>query len=120
MLEASLDATNWGPIGSGQGSDEISEGSDNFAVTPAAPVPARFVRISQDAGIDELTEVSVWDDSPPAQAPAPAGSLVAPGDAPTGPEGGAGRSRLIWIALAVVGVAAIAVSAYLITRRRPA
>lgn len=119
-LEASLDATNWGLIGSGQGSDEISEGSDNFAVTPAAPVPARFIRISQEGGIDELTEVSVWDDSPPAQAPAPAGSLLAPGDAPTGPEDGAERGRLLWIALAVVLVAAIAISVYLITRRGPA
>jgi hypothetical protein len=123
-IEVSDDALNWRPVGVGQSEVDLGEGADNFGLTPPSPTTGSFVRVtSENLLIDSLREVSVWDDSPPAEpARAPGSSLLVPRSDEAVTDGevdtDAGPSRILRIVAAVSVVVLAVLVAYSLARRR--
>ncbi|MFN2503514.1 MAG: hypothetical protein ABR540_04660 [Acidimicrobiales bacterium] len=76
VIEASADGSAWTPL-SGARSEPAGLRQDPLFVATASGEPVRFVRVSRPAGLDRVTELSVWPASPP----------------PAKPRAGDGRSR---------------------------
>ncbi len=119
LVEASADDASWQTLGAGEVDDGFG-GVGNLAVALPGPVSASKVRITAEGGVEDLREVSVWDDTEPSAIESTS-LLIPPEEAlpEDRPSPGAGsRDLRTWLAVAALLV--LAVAAVLVLRRRRA